>query len=96
MLTRVGLFRLSVVSVVIVAILLSAGCGKQQEQISENHAKAIALYVDATMLNDLDERDKAIRKLDLAIELDPEFALAYSLRADIYQEVEQYEKSAES
>ncbi len=96
MLMRVGLFRLSVVSMVIVMVLLSAGCGKQREHISKNRADAISLYVDAMMLNDLDERDKAIQKLDLAVELDPEFALAYSLMGDIYQDAEKYDKSAES
>lgn len=64
------------------------------EQIEEQKAQAISLYVDATMLNDLNERLEAIRKLELALELDPEFAVAYSLKGDIHQAMEEYPQSA--
>lgn len=52
------------------------------------------MYVDAMMLNDLNEREEAIRKLNQALELDPQFSLAYSLKGDILQGMEQYENSA--
>jgi tetratricopeptide (TPR) repeat protein len=56
--------------------------------------QAVGLYVDAMMLNDLNERDDAIRKLNDALELDPTFAMAYSLKGDILQGLEKYEDSA--
>jgi tetratricopeptide (TPR) repeat protein len=56
--------------------------------------QAVSMYVDAMMLNDLNEREQAIRKLNLALELDPKFSLAYSLKGDILQGMEEYEDSA--
>lgn len=56
--------------------------------------QAVSMYVDAMMLNDLNEREQAIRKLNLALELDPKFSLAYSLKGDILQGMEKYEDSA--
>jgi tetratricopeptide (TPR) repeat protein len=56
--------------------------------------KAVSMYVDAMMLNDLNEREEAIRKLNYAIELNPKFAQAYSLKGDILQGMEKYEDSA--
>lgn len=85
-----------------------AGCDKSQQQAAQeaemlvdlsmtaDQQEAVSFYVDAVMLNDLDRRDNAIEKLNLAIELDPEFGMAYSLRGDIYRNVEQYELSADS
>lgn len=60
----------------------------------DQREKAVSMYVDAMMLNDLNEREEAIRKLNYAIELDPKFALAYSLKGDILQGMEKYEDSA--
>ena len=56
--------------------------------------QAVSMYVDAMMLNDLNEREQAIRKLNLALELDPQFSLAYSLKGDILKGMEKYEDSA--
>lgn len=61
------------------------------ERIKE---QAISVYVDAMMLNELNEREQAIRKLNQALELDPTFSLAYSLKGDILQTMEKYEDSA--
>lgn len=58
--------------------------------------QAISLYVDAIMLNELNEREEAIRKLNHALELDPHFSMAYSLKGDILQGMEQYEESADA
>lgn len=58
--------------------------------------EAVGYYVDAMMLNDLNNREEAIRKLNRAIELDPHFALAHSLKGDILQGLEQYEESADA
>ena len=56
--------------------------------------EAVSMYVDAMMLNDLNEREQAIRKLNLALELDPQFSLAYSLKGDILKGMKKYEDSA--
>ena len=58
--------------------------------------QAVGFYVDAMMLNDLSNRQDALRKLNRAIELDPHFALAYSLKGDILQDMEEYEDSADA
>lgn len=64
------------------------------EQMEEQKALAVSLYVDAMMLNDLNDHQEALKKLDLAIELDPTFALAYSMKGDIYQLRQEYADSA--
>ena len=58
--------------------------------------QAVGFYVDAMMLNDLNNREDALRKLNRAIELDSHFALAYSLKGDILQDMEQFEDSADA
>ncbi len=63
------------------------GCARTNE---------VALYVDATVLKDLNESDKAIDKLQEAIRTNPEFAMAYSLLGEIYRESGEYEKSAKA
>ncbi len=62
----------------------------------QQREEAVSLYVDAMMLNDLNEREKAIQKLDTAVGLDPRFALAYSLKGDILQDMENFEDSADA
>ena len=62
----------------------------------ENKERAVGLYVDAMMLVEMDEREKAIEKLIAAIELDPEFAMAYSLKGDLHQEGKEYKESADA
>lgn len=62
----------------------------------QQRQEAVSLYVDAMMLNDLNEREKAIQKLNTAVNLDPRFALAYSLKGDILQDMEQYNDSADA
>jgi tetratricopeptide (TPR) repeat protein len=64
------------------------------QQMEEQKGLAVSLYVDAMMLNDLNEHQEAMKKLDLAIELDPAFALAYSMKGDIYQKQQKYPNSA--
>lgn len=70
--------------IVLSAIL--AGCSSQQ--------KVVDLYVDAVMLKELDQNQMAIAKLDAAVKLNKKFSLAYSLKADIYQQMKDYEQSA--
>lgn len=64
-----------------------SGCARTSE---------VALYVDATVLKDLNESDKAIDKLNEAIKLNPDFAMAYSLLGQIYRESGEYQKSAKA
>ena len=89
---------------VLAVVTLMAGCGRPVQQDTakpldrglDDQREAVSLYVDAKMLNEIDERHKAIQKLEAAIQLDPKFALAFSLKGDIYQQGEQYDQSAES
>jgi len=74
--------------VLVFILLFSAGCAQKQG--------AIDLYVDAVMLDELNERDKAVEKLNAAVEMNDRFSQAYSLLGDIYQKSEDYEKSAVS
>lgn len=90
------------------AVLLTAGgCtdqfGKQPteaeliaEQLEEQKELAVSLYVDALMLNEIDAHQDALKKLELATELNPQFALAYSMKGDIYQKQQDYPKSADA
>ena len=93
-------------------LLAIAGCQQPQQQpdadelqtpeqteamiAEEQRMQAVSLYVDAMMLNDINEREEAIQKLNQAVELDPQFALAFSLKGDILQTMEQYEDSADA
>ena len=70
------------------ALLLSTGCSGEQQ--------AVQLYVDAVMLNELDENEKAIEKLNSAVQINKRFSLAYSLLGDIFLQIKDYEKSAAS
>ncbi|MCK5428796.1 MAG: hypothetical protein KAI94_04955, partial [Anaerolineales bacterium] len=88
----------------LVLLILIGGCGKGvqtampsvdlEEDQSASQREAVSLYVDAMMLKELNEQDKALVKLDAALALDPKFALGYSLKGDIYQMGADYEKSA--
>jgi tetratricopeptide (TPR) repeat protein len=71
-----------------VGLLLSGGCGQEQ--------RSVDLYVDAVMLKELNENEMAVEKLNSAVKLNKRFSLAYSMLGEIYQETEDYEKSAAS
>lgn len=75
-------------------LVVTAGCQEQSKKADQD--QAVDFYVEAAMLNDLQEWDNALKMLDQAIEMSPEFAMAYSLKGDVYQNQENYEKSAES
>lgn len=88
-------------------IVFLSGCGpaqqrpegSQQEQTvlpggEEAQSQAVSMYVDAMMLSELNEREQALLKLNSSLELDPHFAMAYSLKGDILQGMERYEDSA--
>lgn len=67
-------------------LLLSGGCAQEQ--------RSVDLYVDAVMLRELNENEMAVEKLNSAVKLNKHFSLAYSLLGEIYQGMEDYEKSA--
>ncbi len=66
----------------------------EQQVSNRSKDEAVSMYVEAIMLNDLDKREEAIRQLNLALELDPTFAMAYSFKGDILQGMSKYEDSA--
>jgi len=76
--------------VCLTSVILSffAGCSTEQQ--------ACDLYVDAVMLAELDENEKAIEKLNSAVKLNKRYSLAYSLLGELYQKIKDYEKSAAS
>jgi tetratricopeptide (TPR) repeat protein len=56
----------------------------------------VDLYVDAVMLREAGYPNEAIEKLDSAIKKEEDFSQAHSLKGDIYQQMQQYEKSADA
>lgn len=67
-----------------------------EQEKAARQEQAVALYVDALMLTELNDYAGALEKLNQATELDNEFALAFSLKGDLYQKTEQYEQSADA
>ena len=70
------------------AFLFLAGCASRQQ--------AVELYVDAAMLKELNQNDKAVQKLNQAVKTDKRFSLAHSLLGEIYEQSADYRKSAAS
>lgn len=85
---KANYFLLSAFCLLIFGLSFSAGCASEQQ--------AVDLYVDAVMLRELGESERAVEKLNSAVEANKRFSLAYSLRGEIYQEIKDYEKSAAS
>jgi tetratricopeptide (TPR) repeat protein len=75
-----------------VFICLFSGCGRTIGR----GGSPVDLYVDAVTLNQAGYPDQAIEKLDTAIDKQQDFSQAYSLKGDIFQKTQQYEKSSES
>lgn len=65
-------------------------------QAEELRQQAVSLYVDAMMLNEINDHAAALRKLEMATELDKNFALAFSLKGDLYQAEQRFEQSADA
>ena len=80
------ILRSSFVAGVLVSVFLLTGCS--------NNQKAVNLYVDAVMLNDMAETNQAVTKLNEATAANPKFSIAYSLLGQIYQQMNDYQKSA--
>ncbi|MDO8302420.1 MAG: tetratricopeptide repeat protein [Sedimentisphaerales bacterium] len=82
-----GIIRsLCIAGVLVFTALFSAGCSDNQ--------KAVNLYVDAVMLNDMAETNQAVAKLNEATSANPKFSIAYSLLGQIYQQMNDNSKSA--
>jgi protein O-GlcNAc transferase len=74
--------------VLVLTFLFFAGCA--------NNQKAVSLYVDAVMLNDMAEPKQAVAKLNEATSADPKFSIAYSLLGQIYQQMRAYPQSVQA
>ena len=105
MLKRNTVFSIKILVVLPAISLLFCGCierSKKPATISGGSAEspqqsqAVDLYVDALALNDINEHQRALEKLNMAIEQSPDFAIAISLRGDIYRTLKRYEESADS
>ena len=83
-------FRFFGLMLITVSVLFgTSGCNEQNQE-------AVALYVDAVMLNEQNRNDEAIDKLNMAIDKNPKFSIAYSMLGDIYWQMADYENSSAS
>lgn len=73
-----------------ICMLLSSGCA------GNNKVRAVELYIDAEVFNELGEKQRAVKKLNAAVEADRNFSLAYSLLGKIYEQLDDYQNSAAS
>lgn len=94
--------------ILMLSVLALTGCGPAQQRPAaeesvepleevtpeETESQAVSLYVDAMMLSELNEHEEALLKVNSSLELDPHFAMAYSLKGDILQNMERFEDSA--
>jgi tetratricopeptide (TPR) repeat protein len=72
-------------TIISLAILFFAGCAPRQQ--------AVELYVDAVVLKELNQNEKAVQKLNQAVKVDKRFSLAHSLLGEIYEQEADYQKS---
>jgi tetratricopeptide (TPR) repeat protein len=77
-----------ITALAVLQLLFAAGCARQQ--------RAVELYVDAVMLKELNENEKAITKLNQAVKANKRFSLAHSLLGEIYEQMQDYHKSVEA
>ena len=70
------------------ALLFFVGCANKQ--------RAVELYVDAVMHNELGENEQAVEKLNTAVSVNRRFSPAYSLLGEVYEKLKDYDKSAAS
>ncbi|MCH9021272.1 MAG: tetratricopeptide repeat protein [Planctomycetes bacterium] len=85
---------LTAVSVLVLALWLSGGCGLLG--VGRNHRAAVEHYVTALSLQAEDLDELAVAELQEAARLDTEFALAHSMLGDIYRLGGQNEEAAEA
>jgi len=92
------------IAAVLAAVTFLSGCaadlkapvGKSQGASIDQQRRAVSLYVDAAMLNDLEEYEKAAQKLDAALQIDPLFVLAWSLKGEVCEALGLYSESADA
>jgi len=80
------------VIVICVLLCLIVGC---HSRLGKGNSP-VDLYIDAVMLQEAGYPNEAIDKLDTAVKKEEDFSQAYSLKGDIYEQTQQYEKSAEA
>jgi tetratricopeptide (TPR) repeat protein len=73
---------------IIMMLVYLGGCASSDREID--------LYVDAVMLREQGENQKAVEKLNAAVQVNERFSLAYSLLGEIYRQMNDYQKSAAS
>jgi len=73
---------------ILLYLLFLTGCGTELQ--------ATDLYVDAVMLREGGDDQEAVEKLSSAVQLNKDFSPAYSLLGEIYEKMQDYEKSAAS
>ncbi|MCX7744160.1 MAG: OmpA family protein [Flavobacteriales bacterium] len=76
----------------IIHILISA-CSVAQNQYSISNKKAIKVFEEGYNLAMKREDDKAIKKLEEALKIEPRFGEAYALLGEIYLDKKDYEKA---
>lgn len=70
------------------ALVFAAGCATRQQ--------AVDFYVDAVTLRENNDNQEALRKLNKAVEIDKNFSLAHSLLGEIYEQMSNYPRAADS
>jgi len=76
----------------VILIFLFSGCGGGFGRGGD----PIDFYVNAITMQEMGKPEEAIENLDMAIEKQEDFSLAYSLKGDIYQQMDEFGKSAEA
>lgn len=97
---RALILKLIVVVIVLTSVSSCNESVKTKKSVKVKKDDSVNLYVDAVILDDANKQEEAIQKLQKAIEVNPEFALAYSLLGGIYlkqnnlpESVQSYEKA---
>jgi len=80
------------VTITCVLLCLIVGC---HSRLGKGNSP-VDLYIDAVMLQEAGYPNEAIDKLDAATKKEEDFSQAYSLKGDICQQTQQYDKSAEA
>jgi len=77
-----------IVVAIVITVLCLGGCALPGNEVD--------LYVDAAVLNEQGENQKAVEKLNTAVQVNKRFSPAYSLLGVIYQQMNDYQKSVAS
>lgn len=71
---------------------------KEHKNLMETALKdySVQIYREAVVFLENDDRNNALEKLDKITDINPEFLHAYRLKAEIFHEVQEYEKGIEN